>query len=353
MLRILFTGENWYGSNARSCAEALRRLGHDVFDIDQQRFFPQVNMFTSKVIRRLLWFRMVEEFNNHILREAENFQPDVFIAFKGNYIYAKTLNELASMGIPLYNYFPDTSAFSHGKWLAKSLPEYDCVFYTKPFWFKDVTRLIPLKAGCFLPHGYDPLLHHPVELDAKDTAEYSCDVSFIAVHSLYKEEFLAKLAILRPNLNLCIWGNGWKTRCSSVNLQRNIKGYALHGASYTRGIQAARINLALMNGPALGASSSDQTTSRTYAIPASGGFMLHQRNPEVLKLYNEGEEIACFDSVEEIAEKIDFYLTHPEEREKISQSGHARCVPTYSYDNRMAELLRWNIRENTSEFRKA
>jgi hypothetical protein len=348
MPRILFIGENWYGSDARSCAEALRRLGHDVFDIDEQTFFPQVNMFSSRVVRRLLWFKMVEEFNNYILREVDNFQPDIFLAFKGNYIYAKTLKSLHSREIALYNYFPDTSAFSCGKWLPKSLPEYDCVFHTKPFWYMDVTKIIPLKAGFFLPHGYNPSLHRPVKLEARDISDYGCDVSFIATHTRYKEMLLSRLISLRPKLNLCVWGNGWASRCNSSNLRECVKGFALLGDHYTKGIQAARISLGIMSGPWSGASSGDLTTTRTYNIPASGGFLLHERNPEVLGLYKEGEEIACFESAEELAEKIDYYLAHPEERDSIARAAHARCVPAYSYDNRMAELLRWHF-ERSSE----
>jgi spore maturation protein CgeB len=74
--------------------------------------------------------------------------------------------------------------------------------------------------------------------------------------------------------------------------------------------------------------------------------MLHERSPELLELYKEGEEVACFSSPQELAEKIDYYLAHPEERDAIAGAGHRRCVPAYSYDNRMAEILRWH--EETS-----
>ncbi len=349
MLRILFIGTNWYGNNARSCAEGLRRLGHDVLDIDEQTFIPRASKFTSRVVRRLFWFRMVEEFNEEIVRTANNFAPDIFIAFKGNYIYAETLRSLGEKGISLYNYFPDTSAFNHGKWLPKSLPEYDCVFYTKPFWYSDVTKQIPLKAGCFLPHGYDPLLHRPVALDARDISDYGSDVSFIAFHSRYKETLLSELMNARPGLNLNIWGEGWTARCKAPNLRKCIKGFPLYGDRYTRGIQATRINLAILNGPIEEASSGDLTTSRTYTIPASGGFMLHERNSEVLALYKEHQEIECFDSAEELAEKIDFYLAHPQAREQIARAGYARCVPAYSYDHRMAELLHWHEEHRSVE----
>ena len=270
MLRILFSGENWYGSNARSCSEALRRLGFEVFDIDDQTFIPQVSQFTSRAVRKLLWFRLVDEFNDHILSMAESFRPDMFVAFKGNYIQAGTLKSLSSKGIPLYNFFPDTSAFAHGTWLPKSLPEYDCVFYTKPFWYADVTRQIKLKDAFFLPHGYDPQLHRKVELDARDISDYSCDVSFIATATRHKEKILQRLIAIRPNLNLCIWGNGWTKRRVSAEWRRYVKGIPLLGERYVRAIQAARINLAIMSGRVKGSSSGDLTTSRTYTIPSFG-----------------------------------------------------------------------------------
>ena len=55
--------------------------------------------------------------------------------------------------------------------------------------------------------------------------------------------------------------------------------------------------------------------------------MLHERNPDVLELFEEGKEIECYATVEELVEKIDYYLAHPEERKAIAEAGHRRCVP--------------------------
>jgi spore maturation protein CgeB len=279
---------------------------------------------------------------------AGQFRPDILLAFKGPYVQPGTLQELRKRGIALYNYYPDTSAFSHGKWIPRSLPKYDCVFYTKAFWYNDVSRKLILKEALLLPHGYDPLLHKPVALSDRDLKDFRCDVSFIAIRTGYKEELLRKLMSLRPNLNLSIWGSGW-LQSSSKELANCIRGFHLLGESYTRAIQAARINLAIMSGIVKGASQGDKTTSRTYTIPACNGFMLHERNAEVLELYEENKEIACFGSAEELAEKIDYFLAHSDERTKIANAGHARCVPAYSYDNRMAELLRWHRERNVQK----
>jgi spore maturation protein CgeB len=143
---------------------------------------------------------------------------------------------------------------------------------------------------------------------------------------------------ISPKLDLRIWGNGW-SRCKSERLKPHIQGWAPFGDQYIRAVQATRINLGIMG---ITAEVHDTTSTRTYEIPACGAFMLHERNEEVLGLYEEGREIACFDSAEELAEKIDYFLGHPEERIKIANAGYARCVPAYSYDNRMAEVLRFH-----------
>jgi spore maturation protein CgeB len=342
MLRILFLGENWYGSCARACCYALRRLHCDVIDIDVQTFFPQLQMKSSRGVLRILKGRLVREYNAAILRAAETFRPDMLLSFKAQHLEAETLRVLRSRGISLYNYYPDTSAFAHGPLLAESLPEYDCVFYTKRFWDRDVRSRVSLRESVFLPHGYDAEIHRPIELQERDLAQYQTHAVVIATHTKYKEEVLGELLGLRPRLRLTVWGNQWQHGCTSALVKQFVKGEPLVGDSYVKAICAAKINLALLSGKVQGSSRSDETTTRTYEIPACRGFMLHERSPELLELYSEGKEVVCFSSPQELAEKIDYHLAHPEEREVIACAGYRRCVPAYSYDNRMVELLRWH-----------
>jgi len=77
---------------------------------------------------------------------------------------------------------------------------------------------------------------------------------------------------------------------------------------------------------------------RTYEIPACGGFIVHGRTPEALRLFEEGKQMAAYGSVEELAQEIDYYLAHPEERHTMAQAHHEGCVPGYSYVNRMQNL---------------
>jgi spore maturation protein CgeB len=347
--RILFIGPRWNGSCARACCHSLRRLGYDVVDVSEEEFIPAVRSLPGRIGRRVLTRFLAREFNDAILDAARAFHPDIALAFKGNYVFGKTLKRLRDLGIATYNYYPDTSAFAHSWGIhPDSFSEYDCIFYTKKFWDADVRKIIPLRKTVYLPHGYDPELHRPYALSSRDYAEYGSDVIFAGTYMKAKEDLLSELAGLRPQLDFKIWGDYWKRNCRSENLLPHVQGRPLYGTPYARALQAAKICIATMSGPVKGSSEGDQTTTRTYEIPACGGFMLHERTPEVLDLFNEGSEIACFDTPQELAEKIDYYLAHAEERKAIAIAGHKRCVPAYSYDERVKLILAWHTEQRAA-----
>ena len=346
-LRILTSGESWYGATGRACTASLRRLGCDVSEVNIDHYVPQWRRKSSRAVGRLIHPIAQKEFNEALLHQAWQQMPAFFLAFKGPYVEAKTLRKMREMGIRLYNYYPDTSAFTHGRVLPRALPEYDCVFYTKPFWDADVRKRVSLKQSVFLAHGYDEELHTVLALTAQDRVQYECDVLVIGSHTPYKARFLRELLEQRPELDLKIWGSRWETCGDELLLNRWQMG-PLTGQSYSRALQAARINLSVLSGKVAGASQGDNVSTRSFQIPACGGFMLHERNPEVLELYEEGKEIACFASAQEAAEKIDYYLAHTAEREAIAAAGHARAVPAYSYTARMATLLDWHKSNQSS-----
>ena len=342
MLRILFLGENWFGSCARACCYALRRAGCDVKDIDIQTLMPQWRQPSNRVITRLLRSRIIREYNDLILESALQFHPDIVLAFKGAFVNSSTLDALRSSGVALYNYYPDTSPSAHGRHLASSIRAYDCVFYTKKFWGTSVPDGLGGRHMVYVPHGYDADVHRPLPLDSKDTQLYGNKVLLVAGHTPEKEHLLSELMRFRPDIDLQIYGPRWTEFSRSPNLRICTRGVPLYGSQYSKAIAAAAVCLGIMSGKVRGVTQGDETTTRSFEIPACGGFMLHERTSELLEQYEEGHEVACFGSVEELAEKIDYYLAHPEERKAIAHAGHLRCVPAYSYDRRMAEILNYH-----------
>lgn len=346
--RILFIGQNWFGSCARACCYSLRRLGHIVKDIDTQMYFPPWRDIASRAGLRLLRGRLIEEFNQRILWEANVFLPEILLIFKGTNVAPETIRSLRSQGVYCYNFFPDRSFFTQGERIMKALRECDCIFYTKP---SHETYLIELgaRAGHFVRHGYDPELHRSRPVSERQRQKLGHDVLVIGTHHPDKESTIARLLEKAPELDLGIWGNLWDENCLSPVVRKAIRGPALEGELYVEAIRSAKINLAVMKGPVKGAPLGDETSTRTFEIPACGGFMIHERSPELDRLFTEPEEVVGFDSVDELLPKIRHFLEADQERDAIAKAGFERCVPAYSYDERMSEIIDWHdahIEEN-------
>ena len=82
-------------------------------------------------------------------------------------------------------------------------------------------------------------------------------------------------------------------------------------------------------------------SDRVYETIGRGGFIIHPRISGLEKDFIENEEIVFYDynNFDELREKIEYYLTHDEEREKIRKAGLKRAQKDHTYVNRMKEML--------------
>jgi hypothetical protein len=333
-LRIVYLGPQAHGTNSGALAKALRRRGHLVQPVDPDLFLPKWGRGPlARFIGRMTRAFAIRELNRRILQECETLQPDIFFVFKGPALLPETLQKVKhDSGVGAVLFFPDVSIYAHGDSIPKCLPQYDHIFTTKTFGVADLHK-IGITRCEFLPHAFDPDLHRELPDIAAATDSLHCDASFIGTWSPKKEAVLARVKELLPEVNLKIWGNQWE-KTTNKELEPCIVGTGVEGEAYAIAIQSSTINIAILSEARQGASSGDQITSRTFHIPASGGFMLHERTDELQQYFTEGAEIACFVTPEELAEKIRFYLDHPQERESIRREGHRRCVAENSMDQR-------------------
>ncbi len=79
---------------------------------------------------------------------------------------------------------------------------------------------------------------------------------------------------------------------------------------------------------------------RVYDICGCGGFLMTNWQEELPELYEPGTEAEFFVSGEELLEKVDYYLRHDDEREKIAIRGLERTKAEHTYDMRIAEMIR-------------
>jgi len=74
---------------------------------------------------------------------------------------------------------------------------------------------------------------------------------------------------------------------------------------------------------------------RDFDAPMSGAMYLTHRNPDLCRLYSEGEEIECYETPEEALKKIRFYLDHPENLARVAKNGHQKALTRDTWDQRL------------------
>lgn len=72
-----------------------------------------------------------------------------------------------------------------------------------------------------------------------------------------------------------------------------------------------------------------------------GAFLLHPATPGLSEHFADGEHLVTWTLGDwaELAEKTDWYLAHPDERQKIADAGRAHVMRRHTYTRRMVELI--------------
>ena len=340
--RILCIGETWIGSNSRTAFLALRRLGMTIQVIDEHIYNPAPwRSLPLRVIRKLLRPLLVNELTRYARGLIDTFRPDGVFVFKGNAVHPELIRHFKERGIPVVNFYPDVSVWTHGPYIPRALPLYDHVFTCKSWGIEDMRNQLGIQNISFLEYGFDPELDYPRALTEREYADYGCDVVFIGTWSPKKEQLLAHLKRALPECNLKIWGIYWE-KSSSPELDSSIVGEEIIGESYSIVLQASSICLGILSEARTGASSGDLITNRTFNIPASGAFMLHERNDESVRYFKEDEEAGFFGTPDELVDRVRFYLANPEKRIECARRGRERCLADgYSIDDRMRHVIEW------------
>lgn len=99
-------------------------------------------------------------------------------------------------------------------------------------------------------------------------------------------------------------------------------------------IKCSKINLNLTNKPI-----KTGLPLRIFDLMACGGFVISNYQAEIPELFTPDEDIVLYDSIPDLLNKIDYYLTHEEERLTIARNGYEKVKRFHSYDERIATMF--------------
>jgi hypothetical protein len=333
-IRAVMATEFWHGSTGRALAQGLRGQGWDVAEVDLGAYLGRAHGLIHRIANRLLTGRGIAAYNREILDHAARVDAELLVTVKGSYITADTLATLQARGVRTVNFYPDV-AYNHNGSSPEAYARYDQIVTTKSYHLDHLRDTYGAERSGFVHHGYAPQVHARRHYGQ---VPYRWNISHIGNFSPYKFDYMLAVAQAFPDRSIAVIGNGWAGPARGTALERHVLGYPLVGDYFARAIEESRVNVAMHHGPVPPDGWQDVTSTRTFEIPASGGFMLHIDNDEVRSLFVPGEEIDVFADAASLCERIGHYLQQDDDRRRIALAGHARCVPAYSLDARAAEL---------------
>lgn len=340
-LRILFVGENWVGSSARSMREALEtRPAVTVTRIDEDQYFPRYRSVVMRAVSRLRQPGRLGELEAAIGLGLRELSPDVLLVYKGSGVSARALQRAKESGALTVNIFPDYSPHAYGPALHQSMGEYDLVISTKPFHPQHWQGTYGYGNHCtFVPHGYDPAIH----CWRSAPSHHDLDVVIAATWRQEYHQLLKDFAASTRGtaLRVGVAGSGWIERRRDLPSTWHVIP-AVTGRGYGEFLRSGRIALApVTRDVVIGGirQPGDEDSTRTYELAAAHCFFLHRRTEYVGAIFDEHTEVPFWDDARELASLVRHYLPREGERRAMAAAAHARAVPGFSIPSRATRVL--------------
>ena len=310
--RVLVAAPLWPGSTAVPRMNGLRALGLDVTAVDTSDWWGGAPGLVASLAQRIYCTASVRATNQSLLRAAAENRPDVLWIDKGFWVYPSTLKAARRQARFIVHHMTDDVFGKTGyAWLYRlGIGLYDLHLTTNRFNVTELPakyRARVVRAGM----GYDQDFHVPQPAVVPDPAK----IVFIGHWQAHSEEYVRVLR--RAAFQVEVRGQNWrKARHPEFRSVR-----PLYGDRYLSTIAGAAIALCFLS-----RDNRNESTPRSFEIPAIGSFMLAERTDEHQYLYGDGVGAAFFSTTGELLEKARYYLEHREERRAIAAAGHARCV---------------------------
>lgn len=337
--KILYAGQYWPGSNTVYIARAFQKLGIIVRWFNDIAIFPRWSTFHGKVIRRILFPSIVAEWNRQFLEAFKSFQPDLVYIAMGDLCTRDTIEEIKKHSVPVVCFYHDV------RWKNKpyslfenSISHYDLVATTRS-WQEAEFREVGVRNVVLTRFGFDPEIHRPVPVSSRIINRFGADVTFVGTNEPYRARQLSMLMTSSPTFSFRLWGGGWNRLPPSSPLAPFWQGREVYEQEIPVIYAAGKVALHWVgwepDGKEEQMSKGDQHNSRTFQIAAcEGAIMVAQRTDEHEELFLEDKEAIFFDSVDELKDKLTFWLNpdRDDARRKIAVAARARCLrEDYSY----------------------
>jgi len=335
---VLVAGDFAHSFYEPAFCDGLRQCGAKVVELRVRPLFGPGELLQRAQTKYCIGPGVVLA-NAMLLAKCRQFAPDYVLAWRAPWLFPSTIRlvrRACNARIALYNnddpFGPDRD-FRIWQNFRRGIPFADICFAYRKINIDEYSRAGARRVRLLRSFFVSPL-HRPLELDHELLERFSCDVVFVG-HCEPDRRLDLMDALLASGLHVRIFGSDWDTYASGRRWERMLPINLLYGEGYVRAIAGAKIAVVFLS-----TRNRDQYTRRCFEIPAIGTMMLAPRTDEILSLFDEGAEVACFSDAQELVEKAVWYAKNDAERARIAAGGRSRCLRDgYDAAGRAREFL--------------
>ncbi len=320
----------YFGPLSGTCldrANALRRLGHRVEQIDLRHLLPN-----TPWVDRITWRIDGGLFGAWIKRglraKLTDLRFDLCYVDGGEWVTPSVISLLRRHAEKIINYNIDDPLGPRDgarfKAYRRSLPYYDLNTVVRQENIVEATAL-GAKNVIRVYRSADEISHAPRLLTDEDHQLWDSDVLFLGTWFPERGPFL--LDLIQRGIPLTIRGSNWHKAPEWAQLKNHWRGGAISGDDYAKAIQCAKLNLGLLS-----KENRDLHTTRSLEIPALGSLLCAERTNEHLAMYNEGQEALFWKDAEECASICRIALANGSRRQAIAKAGQQRVKHNGHYN---------------------
>lgn len=334
-MKVLFSSNKnpYFETFTEYIEKAFKENGCQVLFFENRDFF-----LPGKIRDRIPSLHQwdLRQINKRLLSVASSYQPELFLEAGGWNILPDTIDLLKGMRIKTALWTIDPPRIFDP--IRRVAPHYDFVF-TGGSEAYELLKDLRIRHLHWLPFACDPDFHKPVRFTMEEQERYGCDVCFVgsgweALYP-YRRKYLEALI----DFNLGIWGPGWHTLPPKSPLRKFVRGGETRPAEWVKIFSAAKIVFHSHYRDPHGKIPCYQASPRVYEALACGALLIVDRQPDVLRLFANGEDLVIFDDIKDLKELVSYYLKHRKEARKIAKAGRKKVLAHHTYRHRIKEIL--------------
>ena len=319
------------------CRKALIKFGFEIVDFDYKsglyfrfkiiRRLSRITPFSLKIIKGIV----NKNTNRRFKKAIDKFCPDIVFGLKADTIIPESVIYAKNRGILTLNWYSDFA----WQWnnIIRIAPVYD-FFFSQDHHVLRLLRERGINNCYYLPSASDIDEGSPnpfINRDEKYNIAVICSYSDNPNIYLNRINYFSAI----KSLGLKIWGaEGW----AKSPLKKFYQGRAPWGSIF----DIYRKSKIVINIHNFSKEPTEGITLRPFEAMGSGAMLISDDiRSDIFRLFKDGEEFVSFHDgdANQLKEKVQYYLSHPEERLRIAKNGYKKIISKHTYLTRMKEML--------------